>query len=263
MKDKLNARRFGSSGDLKLVVHRPGQVWLWRILLVVVCFLIWLVGFKVGGWEARRVPIDLILKEREHLLVQLVQYRHRIGEMEMQLAQRDIEIDILRNSSQKVREDLERLYEERDQFAAQVTQYQRVLKPESGEQGIVLGLLDLTRLTGERVYQYTFDVFQSIDRRKVLGDVKMTLVGDKDGVQKSWDFESLAFEEPLQLKLGFMNYQTLTGAIQVPEGVEPQAVLVEVTISKGKSVNLSRTYTWTEKESSNHVEQGQTGADAD
>jgi hypothetical protein len=243
------------SGDLKVVVHRPGITLLWRVLLVIVCFAIWGVGFIVGGWEERRVPTQLLYEEREHLLAKIVEYRRRIGDLEIQLSQKDVALEIAKSASDKVRADYRTLYEELDALREQVTQYQRVLTPDAGEQGIVMGLLDMQTAEGENLYRFSIDFFQVVERRKVSGDVHLILSGRLGEEVKNWDFQSLAAEEPLQLKLGFMHYQTLSGIISLPDGVQPLEVTVNAEITKGKSVAISKVFTWTLKELSDDLEQ--------
>lgn len=253
----MASRKKAPSGDLKVVVHRPGITLLWRVLLVVVCFAIWGVGFVVGGWEERRVPTQLLYEEREHLLSKIVEYRKRIGDLEIKLAQKEVALDIAKVASEKVREDYRNLYERLDELQEQVTHYQRVLKPNTGEQGIVMGLLEMSAGESDAVYHYSIDFFQAIERRKVSGEVKLTLSGKVGDEVKTWEFEALAAEEPLQLKLGFMHYQTLSGTITLPEGVQPLEVTVNAEITKGKSVTLSKVFAWTLKELSDDLEQGE------
>lgn len=253
------------SGDLRVVVHRPGVTLMWRMLLVVVCFAIWGIGFLVGGWEERRVPTKLLYEEREHLLVKIVEYRKRIGDLEIELAQRDVELDIARASSEKIREDYRTLYEELDQLKAEVVHYQRVLKPNTGDQGIVMGLLGLSPAAdtadetqgSERRVEFSLDFFQTVDRLKLTGNVDMILSGRINGEVKTWSFQDLSLKDPLQLNLGFRHYQTLEGIIVLPAGVEPLEVTVNAEITRGKTVSLSKVFAWTLKELSDDLEQGE------
>lgn len=253
-----------SNGDLRVVVHRPGVALMWRVLLVIVCFAIWGVGFLVGGWEERRVPTKLLYEEREHLLAKIVEYRNRIGDLEIELAQRDVELDIARASSEKVRDDYRNMYERLDQLQAEVVHYQRVLKPNTGDQGIVMGMLrlDLARNLNEsqekrRLINFSLDFFQTVDRLKLTGDVEMILKGRQGGETKTWNFKDLSAQDPLQLNLGFRHYQTLGGVIELPVGVEPLEVAVNAKITRGKTVSLSKVFAWTLKELSDDLEQGE------
>lgn len=234
-----------NSGDLRVVVHRPGVTLFWRLALVVVCFAIWGVGFLVGGWDKRQVPTQLLYEEREHLLAKIIEYRKRIGDLEIQLAQKQVELDIAQVASGKIRDDYRRLYEQLDKLEAEVSNYKRVLKPNAGEQGVIMGLLDLTPAEQPRQVTFSLDFFQSVDRRKISGDVKMQLRGKIGDEIQSWDFAALAVEKPLHFKLGFMHYQTISGTIELPEGVQPIEIVVEAEITAGKQVNLSKVFRWT------------------
>lgn len=250
-----------SNGDLKVIVHRPGVMLLWRFLLVIVCLAIWGVGFLVGGWEERRAPTKLLYEEREHLLAKIVEYRKRIGDFEIELAQKDVELDIAKASSEKVREDYRQLYEQLDEYRAQVAHYQRVLKPNTGDQGIVMGLLALTEVeegaSNSRFVRFSLDFFQTVDRLKLTGSVEMVLSGRLNGEVRTWKFSDLA-KEPLQLNLGFRHYQTLEGVIQLPANVEPMEVTVTAQITRGKTANISKAFAWTLKELSDDLGQGET-----
>ncbi|MEC8012383.1 MAG: DUF6776 family protein [Pseudomonadota bacterium] len=246
-----------SGGDLKVVVHRPALTFIWRVLLIVVCLGIWGVGYMVGGWQESQAPIKLLYEEREHLLAKIVEYRKRISDLEIELAQKGVELDIAQESNLKVRDDYRRLYEQMDNLEAQVTHYQRVLKPNAGEQGVVLGLLSMQPTESLTEFNYSVDIFQAIDRRRLTGQADIKLRGYVNGEEKTWDFAALAAKEPLQLKLGFVHFQTLAGTIKLPENVKPVEVIVNAEITGGKSVTLSKAFPWTLKELSDDLEQGE------
>lgn len=246
-----------TNGELRLVEHRPGVILLWRVLLVVVCLGIWVVGYFVGSWQTRQAPIKLLYEEREHLLAKIVEYRKRIGDLEIELAKRNVEIDIAQASNVKVREDYRRLYEKLDELDDQITHYQRVLKPNAGEQGVVFGLLNMETTESKDVFSFSLDIYQAIDRKKLSGKVEFALKGIENGKEKTWTFESLAAQQPLQLKLGFVHYQTLAGEIRVPESIKPLEVIVNAEITGGKSVTLTKAFPWTLKELSDDLEQGE------
>ena len=245
------------AGDLRVIVHRPGLTLLWRVLLVIVCLAIWCVGYYVGGLDNGAVPTQLLYEEREHLLAKIVEYRKRIGDLEIKIAQKEVEIEIVQTSSEKVRDDYTDLFNQLDELNAKVSNYQRVLKPNAGAQGIVMGLLEIKHGADDGEYTFSLDFFQAIDRRKIAGEVTMQLKGELNGEEKTWDFTSLNTKEPLQLKLGVVHYQTQSGVIVLPKGAKPKEVIVNAEITQGKTVSLSKTFGWSLRELSNDVEQGE------
>lgn len=244
----------GPHAELKVVAHRPRFVLLVRALLVVVCFGLWTVGFFTGQWYMRSPPVTLILKEREHLLSKIVEYRKRVADMEIALAQKKVEVDIASSSSSSLRNDYSKMLEKVDELEEQVAHYQRVLKPNTGEQGLVMGLLDVV-LIDDNLYRFSIDFFQAVDRKKLAGSAKIEIIGMIDGKEERYDFAGLAAKEPLELKLGFIHYQTLEGQISLPDRFEPSQVIVTADFQRGKSVTLRKEFSWTVRESSDDVEQ--------
>lgn len=243
----MTSEKKTSNGDLQVAKPAQGLLLVWRVLFVIVCLAIWVVGFVVGGWKSQQAPTDLLYEEREHLLAKIVEYRNRIGDLDIERAQQQVALDIAEASSEKVRQEYRLLYKQLDGLQEKLTHYERVLKPNAGEQGIVMGLLEITALDGQSQYQYSIDFFQAVERRKLAGQVQLSLNGELNGQPQTWDFQSLIVQEPLNLKLGFMHYQTLTGVIKLPKGAVPLAVVVSAQISQGKSVRLAKVFDWVVK----------------
>jgi|GEM_PF-1631377 len=243
------------SPDLRVIEHRPKVVFFWRLLLVLVCFALWAVGFFTGQWYLRSAPMELILNEREYLLEQIVSSRKRIVDLEVSLAQRQVEADIAQASTERMRTDYKKMFSSIDELNAQLTRYKKVLKPNAGEQGLVLGVLEVNSIDQNpqnREYNFSIDLFQPVDRLRLGGNISFLMTGiqestseeSQDPVEKSYSFSEISLSGPLQTKLGFMHYQTIAGDIKLPEGFRPRSVQVVAQFDQGKQVTLNKNFPW-------------------
>ena len=94
-------------------------------------------------------------------------------------------------------------------------------------------------------YRYELLLTQVEARRSVVqGAVTIDLVGEQDGGQVVLPLTEMEPQTDYPLKYRFRYFQDFSGTLALPEGFEPQRVVVTVTRQGSREANLQRTFDW-------------------
>ena len=124
--------------------------------------------------------------------------------------------------------------------------YRGIVSPTDGAAGLRVQDLRLTRGSVERAYNVRLVLLQSLKHdRKVSGDVKLTVVGDQDGVEARIDFTQLRpADASKSWPFSFRYFQGFDREIILPDGFTPERIDIEV-LSKTRSIDsIEETFAW-------------------
>ena len=117
--------------------------------------------------------------------------------------------------------------------------------PADPSRGLQISEFALLEGAARQQYRYELLLTQVEARRSVVqGAVTIDLVGEQDGGQVVLPLTEMEPQTDYPLKYRFRYFQDFSGTLALPEGFEPQRVVVTVTRQGSREANLQRTFDW-------------------
>ena len=106
--------------------------------------------------------------------------------------------------------------------------------------------LKLTRGSQEREYNIRLVLVQALQHdRKVSGDVKLSIAGDQDGVEKTYSYTQLRPDaSERNWSFSFRYFQDFDRQVILPDGFTPQRVQIEVESKTRSIASIEESYDW-------------------
>ncbi len=250
MKHKANA-----SPDLvrpRVVYERSGRRYGWLMAGLLGLGAVGL-AYLGDGWHLQQQNLEL-RAERDRLLIQVSALDQELGETRQQLvlAQQSSRID--REASEALRREILALQSDQAELEKNLAFYQRVLAPEALPEGVHVSQLELAPAAEANWFNYRLVLAQNAKRARIAqGELRVFVGGVRAGKSREWPLSQLSPAlSDNSLPFSFRYFQILPdaqqlGVIQLPEGVQPLYVRVELQL-KGKTA-LERKFNWKLKES--------------
>jgi len=215
-----------------------------RLLLLVVA-----VGVAGGGVYFFRSQLGLdasrpttesmraVERDRDALSAQAEELRHRIIVLE-----RSQQID--RETNRAASEQLKVAQDERLALEKEVSFLRRLIGEGGG--GILQPTdFELKSTERPREFRYSLTIRQLIqDFGESTGSVEIQVVGKRDGAEVTLPLSKLKGSEPTRHKMSFKHFQNFEGSISIPEGFEPENLVVDIKPSTNKLVPVSEVFPW-------------------
>ncbi len=81
--------------------------------------------------------------------------------------------------------------------------------------------------------------------RKVSGNVKLTIDGDQDGVETTYEYAQLLPEDAKEAwAFSFRYFQDFDRQVVLPDGFTPQRVNIEVESRTRSIASIAESYSW-------------------
>ncbi len=135
-----------------------------------------------------------------------------------------------------------KIQEQRDEIAF----YRGIISPADGNSGLRVQNLKLTRGKAEREFNVRLVLVQAMKHdRKVSGNVHLSIVGEQNGVETTYDLAQLvAAGEDSAWAFSFRYFQDLDRQLVLPDGFTPERITVEVR-SKTRSISsIEESFAW-------------------
>ncbi|MEE8244604.1 MAG: DUF6776 family protein, partial [Pseudomonadales bacterium] len=138
----------------------------------------------------------------------------------------------------------------------EVTFYKSLMAPSSLSKGLQIAEFEVFGGEMSEPFNYHLLLTQVADRRSwIRGDVRLDVIGLQDdaenGQQKSEQVLSLtdlADVDTYPLKFRFRYFQDLSGLMALPEGFQPERVVVTVVQQGNRANDLQQTFEWSVKQ---------------
>lgn len=165
------------------------------------------------------------LQQQQQTIESLNQENHRLTR---QLNIISVELEVEKQANKQTREDLRQSVEDSQQIREELSFYQKVLAPELAENGFVIDSVDIVALSEPNSYRLSIVLMQQEKRRRfVKGNLVINLEGFQ-GETVSLSGESLGADK---LAFQFRYFEVLETTIRLPEGFEPQQLLLEARLT--------------------------------
>ncbi|MEM7430977.1 MAG: DUF6776 family protein [Pseudomonadota bacterium] len=221
------------------------QTWLMRVGAVgLVALTIYLV-FEFGRIQANYNIVDAV-EERQAYEDRIETLEIEIETLKQEVALLETHRDIEKEAYKEVEASLVELQAKIQEQTDAIGFYRGIVSPRDGAAGLRVQDLELTRTATERAFNVRLVLVQSmVHDRKVSGDVNFTVRGLKDGVEASIPYsELLAEDADEQWAFSFRYFQDFNREIVLPDGFEPESILIEVR-SRTRSIDsIEESYTW-------------------
>jgi len=199
-------------------------------------------GLRHGGYHARQARAT-----EAHLRIDVSDLREQVSK----LADRNTLLERAERIEREAREDLRGVIEKREQRISHLKEelafYRNLVSPSDMEPGLHVRRLEVAPVAGSPgVFRYELVLTQiNGSDRYCSGHIDFTLVGrrSRDRVEVGLDELAVSEESP-ETFFRFKYFQTLTGQIRVPDGVEPARLLLRVNPEQDRLDPLKDDYPW-------------------
>lgn len=233
-----------AAGALQVVPYRPVRRVLLLVLLALTVIAAAALGFVLGRHtgELDRVYLNALEVQSAALGAQL-------DRMARELADVRLTQQVDAQAAQSLRDTIQELRDELGGLREEVTFYKSLMAPSSLERGLQVAELTVDRSAGAREYGWRLLLTQAAERRDwVQGGVEVVVEGTRGAgganVEEVLALTELAQLDVYPLKFKFRYFQNLTGALTLPEGFVPRAVLVTVKPTGRGAEPVVRRFDW-------------------
>ena len=202
-------------------------------------------AFELGRYESGYSILDH-RRERAALEDRLEQEGTASDELRRQLAIAETAGEIDRATYSQVESNLSELQAQIQAQEEELVFYRGIVSPQDGVAGLRIQSLEVLPRDGEGRYLLRLLLVQAIvHSRRVSGAVKLQLEGVQDGQMASFDIAELVTPgEPYDMAYEFRYFQGLETELSLPQGFEPQRVIVEIWPNEARAERINQTFEW-------------------
>ena len=234
---------FRSDKQLVVTAYHPWRKW------VVVGVL--LVAVPLGAWSLfdygrSRAGFDSVTASREQHKLQshIKALQESNGLLSQQLANLEREKQVDQQAYAEIKSSLESMQNEISELKEEVAFYRGIAAPQDAAQGVRIQNLQLSSNDSERGYSYKLVLVQMTKgKRETRGEVKLTVQGLLNQVQKEYSFGELAGRDAVG-KFQFKYFGQTEGDIILPADFIPTRVVVHVTVEEPKRSDVEEVFAW-------------------
>lgn len=211
------------------------------VLTLVSVYLVFEFGRIKGGYDIVETGNNNQAYE-DHIM----RLDNQIVDLKQELVILETNREVDRESYREVEDSLSELQvkiqEQRDAIAF----YRGIVSPSDGKPGLRVQDLILTRGKQEREFNIRLVLVQAMKHdRKVSGDVNLTVLGNVDGVEKSFTLtEILATDAERAWPFSFRYFQDFQRLVVLPDGFTPERITVEVRSRTRSISSIEESFAW-------------------
>lgn len=233
----------------KLVVrsHQPRRT---GIILGVTAIATLLAGYVLYEWGRYRGGYDGLRADRERraLLDEVDELKRANGRLREEIALLSTSKDVDREAYLRVEDTLADMQGQIQKQREELAFYRGIVSPTDGTRGLHIQELRVTPGAAESEYRLRLVLVMAAARhdKSVSGNVDLSVEGARNGVPISYPLSELLIGESKDAKIGFSfrYFQNFERELQLPEGFEPNRVMVEVN-PKGRSAKvIKQAFEW-------------------
>ena len=193
-------------------------------------------GYNIVDTAAERQDYENLIDELE---IDVAGLNEQIALLE---THRDIDQEAYREVDASLTDLQSKIQEQQDAIAF----YRGIVSPADGKAGLRVQDFRLTRGKAEREYTIRLVLVQAMKHdRKVSGDVKLSIAGDMNGVEASYDYAQLL---PAEAEKGwafsFRYFQDFDRPVILPDGFTPERIIVQVESKTRSIASIEESFSW-------------------
>ena len=193
-------------------------------------------GYNIVDTAAERQDYENLIDELE---IDVAGLNEQIALLE---THRDIDQEAYREVDASLTDLQSKIQEQQDAIAF----YRGIVSPADGKAGLRVQDFRLTRGKAEREYTIRLVLVQAMKHdRKVSGDVKLSIAGDMNGVEASYDYAQLL---PAEAEKGwafsFRYFQDFDRRVILPDGFTPARIIVQVESKTRSIASIEESFSW-------------------
>lgn len=210
-------------------------------LILGACYLLFEFGRIQAGYD-----LVTATKERNAFEESIASLEKDIVALKEETALLETHRDIDREAYSQVEASLTDLQAKINEQQDALAFYRGIVSPTDGNSGLRVQDFRLTRGSSEREYQIRLVLIQAMKHdRKVSGDVKLSIVGLQNGVEKSYSYVELQPEEAEpKWAFSFRYFQDFDRLVVLPDGFTPERVTVEVESRTRSIASIEESFSW-------------------
>jgi hypothetical protein len=219
--------------------HRTGVILAVSVLgLLLGSFVLYEWGRYRGGYDGLRAD-----RERRALLDELDEVKRENGRLREEIALLSTSKDVDREAYHRVEDTLAGLQDQIQRQREELAFYRGIVSPTDGTRGLHIQELKVMPGATDSEYRLRLVLVMAAARhdKSVSGNVDLALEGARNGVPVSYPLAELLVGDAQDAKIGFSfrYFQNFERELQLPEGFEPNRVMVEVN-PRGRSAKVIR-----------------------
>lgn len=233
-------KRDPAGRPMSLALDAPRRPFLWLAVSAILIAGAGFGGYLLGGWQSAidRAQLKALPQQNQALREELAALKQRLADSELAWKVEREAAAILQDSMQSTHAQMQGLQEE-------IAFYKSLMAPSSLNKGLSIAELELAATEAPRTYRYRIMLTQAMERpSEISGSLRMRLAGRGQGREQSFRLSELTDAKTYPLPFEFLYFQNLSGVLTLPEGFQPQRLLVTARQSNGSAENLTRSFDW-------------------
>lgn len=211
--------------------------------LLLASFVLYEWGRYRGGYDGLRAD-----RERRALLDEVDELKRSNSRLREEIALLSTSKDVDREAYHRVEDTLAGLEGQIQQQREELAFYRGIVSPTDGTRGLHIQELRVMPGAADSEYRLRLVLVMAAARhdKSVSGSVALALEGAHNGVPVSYPLADLLIGEAKDAKMGFSfrYFQNFERELQLPEGFEPDRVMVEVN-PRGRSAKvIKQAFEW-------------------
>lgn len=210
-------------------------------LILGACYLL----FEFGRIQAGYNLVDAV-DERNTYEQRIASLEKDIVDLNEEVALLETHRDIDREAYTQVEASLTDLQAKINAQQDALAFYRGIVSPTDGNSGLRIQEFRLTRGSSEREYQIRLVLIQAKKHdRKVSGDVRLSIAGLQNGVEKIYSYIELQPEEAeKEWAFSFRYFQDFDRSVVLPDGFTPETVTIEVESKTRSIASIAKSFSW-------------------
>ena len=225
--------------------HSPARVYIMRGVIAVLVFGAAYLVFEFGRIQAGYDVVDAV-NERQSYDDEVTTLENEIVGLNEQVALLETHRDIDRAAYRDVELSLVDLQSKIQEQQDAIAFYRGIVSPSDGKSGLRVQDFRLSRGSSEREYVIRLVLVQAKKHdRKVSGDVNLSIVGELNGVETSYDYaQLLPADAEKNWIFSFRYFQDFDRQVVLPDGFIPDHIMVQVESKTRSIASIEESFSW-------------------
>lgn len=230
--------------QMVVVPHRPYyKASIFAMCLIAVAALSWLT-YRYGLDEGIATQFEAV-QEKNELRKKLEANEELVAVMRQDIATLKLGEEVDTKATEEVRETVESLQNDIALLNEEIRFYKGVMIPDAQNKGLRIERMNLTPLADAGRFSYSLLLTQVVDKHDyVQGGVEINLVGKQGEESTQLNLSSVSTENKSAERFRFRYFQNIDGELELPEGFEPEAVMVVAQSSGNRTQRLEKRFDW-------------------
>ncbi|CAD5261379.1 conserved hypothetical protein [Alteromonas sp. 38] len=213
----------------------------WSLLVAALSLLMMAFGYKLAriADEGDSLKVDAQDKTIALLVSENNQYVTQVNQLEVALHLTELE-------KKSISEQLNNLQKEQTELQEQLAFYQRIMAPETTQDGFVIEGVEVVSLAEPNQFQMRFVVLQQRQNKALVkGKLAITLSGEREGKELTVSIGDPGFISQ-EIEYRFKYFQAVNTSFTLPDGFQPTSITLTTTVFQYNSRrgDLAKKVTW-------------------